>query len=366
MRVANVVWGLVLGTGIDKYFLSLSKLEGIPSVEFCDSICIEITGKTLNRDSLLKRGISLISIRNRRDLSWIRKLNNHIRDKHLNTVVVHGFNGAILILLLKIIYKHNFQIVCTYHGLYHANQPLGLLLRPVFNYLMFATYKHVADKVICVDRDSYKMLLSKCIDQKKLALIHNGIEDIAYVNSSATTKAIKEFCIITAASLFPIKNHYLAIEALTLVKRLQPSLRWKYYVLGEGPERSKLFEHVCKRDLCEQVFFVGHVEDVDKWLEVADVFLLTSNSEAHSIAILEAMRASVCVVATAVGGNVDTISSNVDGILVPKGDHKHLAEVLIELIMDPKKANQLGTAARKKFVSSFTEKAMLRKIAESI
>lgn len=59
------------------------------------------------------------------------------------------------------------------------------------------------------------------------------------------------------------------------------------------------------------------------WLNSADIFAITSFQENHSIALLEAMRAGKAIVATTVGGNSESITDGIDGLLVPLQIRSH-------------------------------------------
>jgi glycosyltransferase involved in cell wall biosynthesis len=77
-------------------------------------------------------------------------------------------------------------------------------------------------------------------------------------------------------------------------------------------------------------------------LRAADVFTLTSVSEAASITLLEAMASALPVVVTAVGGNPEIVRDGVDGLLAPRGDAEGLGTALLRLLNDPALAARMG------------------------
>jgi glycosyltransferase involved in cell wall biosynthesis len=79
-------------------------------------------------------------------------------------------------------------------------------------------------------------------------------------------------------------------------------------------------------------------------LQVVDVFVLTSVSEAASITLLEAMAASRPVVVTAVGGNPEIVRDGVDGLLAPRGDQAAIAAALLRILSDDDLARTLGAS----------------------
>jgi glycosyltransferase involved in cell wall biosynthesis len=95
-----------------------------------------------------------------------------------------------------------------------------------------------------------------------------------------------------------------------------------------------------------RVSFHGQRADVAELLAGFDVFVLPSNTEGMSIALLEAMAAGCPIVVTAVGGNVDLIHHLQTGLVVPPNDEAALRAAIGRLLADRALAARLGAAAR--------------------
>jgi len=78
----------------------------------------------------------------------------------------------------------------------------------------------------------------------------------------------------------------------------------------------------------------------------SDAFVLTSLLEGFSSALLEAMAASLPVVATAAPGILEVISDGINGLLRPCGDEEGLAEAMHELVVNAPLRGQLAVGAR--------------------
>jgi len=83
--------------------------------------------------------------------------------------------------------------------------------------------------------------------------------------------------------------------------------------------------------------------------------------EAQGISILEAMARRVPVVASAVGGIPEVITSGVDGLLVPPADVGSLAAAVGSLLADPSLRARLGEAGYRTVADRFSIDAQVRR-----
>ena len=106
------------------------------------------------------------------------------------------------------------------------------------------------------------------------------------------------------------------------------------------------------RDACE---FVGHYSEPrvrSAFINSLDVFVLPSFAEGTPNSVIEAMAHGIPVIASNVGGIPDIIDAD-SGILVPPGDAAALADAMMALAQDPKRRNEMGTAARARYEKLF-------------
>jgi glycosyltransferase involved in cell wall biosynthesis len=115
-------------------------------------------------------------------------------------------------------------------------------------------------------------------------------------------------------------------------------------------------------NLSNHFHFVGGVSDMRQHLFAADIFVLPSRSEGFSNAIVEAMAASLPVIATNVGGNAEAVEDGVSGLLVPSDDSDSLAVAIMRLLSDPNQAKAMGAAGRALATEYFTTEAMMSRI----
>jgi teichuronic acid biosynthesis glycosyltransferase TuaC len=123
-------------------------------------------------------------------------------------------------------------------------------------------------------------------------------------------------------------------ELLTAVARLcaqRPRLR--LVILGEGIMTEELMRRARETGICGAVSFAGAVRspEVARWMTAADVFCLPSYSEGCPNVILEALASGRPIVASAVGGIPELVTSDY-GILVPPRDTERLTAALHEAL----------------------------------
>src|SRR5262249_61774094 len=80
--------------------------------------------------------------------------------------------------------------------------------------------------------------------------------------------------------------------------------------------------------------------------------------------LLEYRAAARAIVATAVGGNVELIAHEVNGLLVPPGDPQRLAQAVLRLLDDRALATRLGRAARRRVEERYSLEARARRFEE--
>ena len=114
---------------------------------------------------------------------------------------------------------------------------------------------------------------------------------------------------ICVASLTPVKNHQLLINAFYDFQR-KHNRTDQLLLVGDGPLRGELEGLVAKLNMKNQVSFIGKVGNVEHFLRKSDVFVLSSHTEGVPLAVIEAMSSGLPIIAPEVGGLKDMISGN--------------------------------------------------------
>jgi glycosyltransferase involved in cell wall biosynthesis len=117
--------------------------------------------------------------------------------------------------------------------------------------------------------------------------------------------------------------------------------------------------------LSGRILFTGVVQDVPTLLTTVDVVVHCSTSpEPFGQVIIEAMAASVVVVASNLGGPTEIIRDGVNGRLFPPADDAALARVLRELLDDAWSRRRLAIAGRRTVEEHFRIDQTVTKICQ--
>lgn len=198
----------------------------------------------------------------------------------------------------------------------------------------------------------------------RVLTIYNGL-DVADWNIVKPETRAGKFVVTTLGNIRRVKGHDVFIRAAAVVVREFSNV--SFTIAGDVLEPDyfkELQDLVYDLNLTDYFSFVSGVTDIKEHLSGADIFVLPSRSEGFSNAIIEAMAASLPVVATDVGGNAEAVQDGVNGFIVPSEDVAALSGAILRLLSDPSKAKEMGVLGRELVVEKFTIDAMMRQITE--
>ncbi len=222
-----------------------------------------------------------------------------------------------------------------------------------------------ADYVALVSRDmEARLKRDYSIDENKVGFVPNGVsQDFFDIDPSARWKG-GLFRFLFVGSL--IKSKGLDV-LLTALSKLDVGLEWELVILGDGPERTSLEELAGNLGIGARISFAGGVgpSAVSRYMEKAHCLVLPSYSEGRPSVILEAMAASLPVVASDIPGNRELVRHRRTGCLFQPGDVKGLAQTLALLLTDHELGQRMGAEGRAWMVhQGLTWKSTARRYAE--
>ena len=205
--------------------------------------------------------------------------------------------------------------------------------------------------VVVSDADRRIALRYRVARSDRVSVVHNGVPD---TDLRSVPDAAGPPTIAMVARIAAPKDHSLLVRALARVP--QPC---RLLLVGDGPGRAALEAEIEGLGLTDRVDLAGESSEVPRMLAGAQVAALVSRQEGFPLAVLEAMRAGLPVVASDVGGVAEAVEHELTGLLVPRGDEAALAAALTRLVVDPSLRRRFGDAGRHAYEARFTAAHMV-------
>ncbi len=199
-----------------------------------------------------------------------------------------------------------------------------------------------AARVLAVSDSLKRAAVGLGIPPEKIRVIPNGVDPARFYPMDradarrALGLAADRTILLSVGGLNEGKGHHRIVGVLPGLLRRHPDL---LYVVVGGERRGDGYREILERRIAE-AGVDGHVvlagerphAEVPCWLAAADLFCLATRSEGWANVLLEALACGRPVVATAVGGNPEIVTSDRLGILVPPGDDAALAQAIHEAL----------------------------------
>jgi len=212
------------------------------------------------------------------------------------------------------------------------------------------------------------------IPASKITRICNGVDTGVFYPRS-TDRKIPVACpltldgkvvIGTVGRMHGVKDQLTLVRAYIDSCRQSPTfaVRSCLFLIGDGPLRAEAMALLNDSHLLDQAWLPGERQDIAEILRSLDIFVLPSQAEGISNTILEAMASGLPVVATRVGGNPELVQDGQSGLmqtgfLVEKQAVAAMSAVLIDLVENNEKRQQLGNAALQRIQAEFSIDGMV-------
>lgn len=152
----------------------------------------------------------------------------------------------------------------------------------------------------------------KDIVEEKCHIIMNGIDtDLYCYNENIRQEmrkqlSITEECFVVGhvGRFSVVKNHVFLVRVFSEIKKKHKNS--KLLLIGSGEEEKTIKQVISELDLTEDVIFVGNVNDVYRYLQAMDVFVMPSLYEGFPIVAIEAQGAGLpCILSDSISNQVD-------------------------------------------------------------
>lgn len=262
---------------------------------------------------LLRRGVG------GRKIKYILEYTKFILRNEIDIIHCQTENLVKFSTLSKII-KPKIKVFTTVHDTYFLN---------------LKSYEVIIDKLVCskiiaISEIVKQQIILRGVSEEKVVKIYNAIDLQKFKILKDKVYVYKDQIVIgNVARIVPEKKGQdVLINAISLIKEKYPNIKCLF--AGEAPH-NKLFlldrlENLCKNlDIKDNIVFCGNIEDVSKFLDLIDIFVLPSRYEGFGISLIEAMYKGIPCIATNIDGPKEIIKNNKYGLLFENNDYRDLA-----------------------------------------
>ena len=172
------------------------------------------------------------------------------------------------------------------------------------------------------------------------------------------------FTVLCVGRVSAEKNLDFALEVFADFAAKRPA---RLEIVGDGPERPRLVDHVSRLGLGSRVCFRGWVHHVDLAATYAagDVLLHACETETFGLAVLEAFRHGLPVIAPAAMALPELVHDGENGLLFRPHDRAQAVAALMALFDDPARRRALAAGATST-AGRYEESAMFARLVESL
>jgi glycosyltransferase involved in cell wall biosynthesis len=251
---------------------------------------------------------------------------------------------------------------------------LVTIRRRLFGFVLAGTVA-MADAVVAINDGLANGYLQAGLPPERLIRIPNGVDTNCFrpVGSTIRQKLRETFAIPPGIPIVLFVGVVNWRKGVDLLLTAWPAVQEQFpeatlMLVGPISTASRPHEHAFRQYLHTYVTNHGrshHIRilrqqaEVERFYQMADVFVLPSRLEGLPNALLEAMACGLPVVATAVGGTPEVIKDNGNGVLVPPNDESALSSAMLRLIQNPALTQRFGKAARKTILAHYSMEAVV-------
>ncbi len=198
-------------------------------------------------------------------------------------------------------------------------------------------------------------------DDNRLCVVPNGINTQIFY-PIPEIKREKDRIIVTNSADMPLKGLYYLLQAVHDIS-LKRNIRLT--VIGQPKENGGVVKLINKLKIAHLIDFTGRISDEEfvRQYARASIAIVPSVYEGFGLPVGEAMASGIPVICTT-GGALPEVAGDA-AVLVPPRDPSALANAIVDLLDDPRRAEQLGEAGYKRVMEQFTWKNAAEKTVEA-
>ncbi len=183
------------------------------------------------------------------------------------------------------------------------------------------------------------------------------------VTVACTADPVRRHRVVTMGRVVEQKNHRMLIRSFAAFHRDFPEYTLSIYGWGDLTEELQGLIGELGAEDC--ITLEGNVRDIHERIRDAEMFVLSSNYEGLSNALLECMTMGIACISTKCEGSTDVIRDGENGLLTEIGDEQGLADAMRRLASDPALRRRLEQGALEE-AKNFTPERIVKQWEEVI
>jgi glycosyltransferase involved in cell wall biosynthesis len=286
----------------------ISPQEGDMSYLFDDGDVLPISVPELQREISLCRDLrSFFQI-----FGIIRRIEPDIVHTHTAKA---GTSARLAVMVYELFYGRGIFTVHTFHG--HAFKGYFSRSKSTLFVWIERLLARITDVIIAISSSQKKELTEhyRIAPREKVKTVELGFDLDPFLSCSALKGTFRRQLGVAddipllgiIGRLVPIKNHRMFLDAARIFLDRHPQSKARFVIVGDGELKAELIAHGKRLGLTERLFFCGWIKQIPLVYADLDILSLTSLNEGTPVSIIEAMAASVPVVATNAGGVGDLL-----------------------------------------------------------
>jgi glycosyltransferase involved in cell wall biosynthesis len=319
------------------------------------------------------------SIDFKKDYTAFKFIQKSVREYKPDIVHTHAAKAGVLGRLAAYHNKNRPKaIIHTYHG-----NVFDGYFSPIKTKIFLGIERYLAsisNAIIAISEQQKNDLVNKyrIAPANKVYVIRLGFDLDKFMQNNEEKRALfrrfysiddNEVVITITGRLTAIKNHFLFIESIKLLRELNPAIKFKAFIVGDGELLQQLIDRVreagfsyCKpndTNYSADVFFTSWRKDIDVINAGSDIIALTSLNEGTPVSIIEALASQKAVVCTNVGGVKDVVKHEYSGLLSEQNG-ADFSKRLNQLVSSREIREDLGANGKKFVVENYSYFRLVR------
>lgn len=310
-------------------------------------------------DELVKAGIPHLKLpvhkKSLASLGLVKELSKFIERERID--IIHARSRVPAWIAYLASRRTDCDFVTTCHGYYSKH--------------FFSRVMGWGKRVIVISHSIGRRMIDDFgVSPERITLVHRGVDLSKYSYAAGKYDKPKSgpYKIINIGRITPIKGHEEFIRAIHLLsKRVQPI---EVSIVGSAdPGKESYFRDlklmVDRLGLSSHIKFLGTRCDIPELLNQADLLVLSSKiPEAFGRVLIEAGASGTVVAASRIGGILDVIEDEKNGLLFSPENYEEMAFVMERFIKDRPLCKKLSTALRSKVETEFSLNQMVEKTCQ--